>query len=244
MAWGMYLPRSGGPYGPYGNDEGPVDHYGDGWRHRLIAYYQEQMPQAQRDFYRHGSKYAFCVVDKFTYECGAKRPGPDDLPVTPIEDHEPLRFYQTEKHFNELASVISLTNRMWAVDEAVKRLVERLEPGLHQFYPVEMRSPRGKVYPVPYYVLVVGRWIESFSPEESSRDSFSLNELNKVEWHKFHGSKKEINGIALRKSVFDGAHLWRERGPNEWLICFSDALAADLAVAGLKLPKYYRMKSI
>ncbi|MBY6239728.1 imm11 family protein [Methylosinus sp. Sm6] len=241
MVWGMYLPHSGGSYGPYGDNEGPVDHYGDGWHHRLLKYSQEQMLEAQREFY--SRSYPYCVVEKFLYECGHKQPSPDDVVVTPIEQHEPPRFRQTHKGYKELASIITIGNRMWAVDEAIKRLIYRLEPGLHQFYPLEIRMPRGRVYPVQYYVLVVGRWLDSLSPNDSDRRSFAHYnpEIN----HFFiHGYQKNVTGLALRQSVFKGAHLWRERGLKEWLICFSDTLAADLARAELMLPKYYRMRSI
>ncbi|QOZ24492.1 hypothetical protein XH93_13600 [Bradyrhizobium sp. CCBAU 51753] len=244
MVWGMYLPRSGGRYGPYGNEEGPVDQYGDGWRHRLIKYYQDQMPDAQKSFYRDASKYAYSVVEKFLYEPGHRQPGPDDLMVTPIEVHEPPRFFQTDKGYNELASVISLSNRMWAVDAAVKKIVEQFEPDLHRFYPVEIRSPRGMVYPVQYYLLVVGSWLQGFSPEDSNQESFTPHEANGVRWCSILGYKNNVAGLALRPSVFNGAHLWRERGLNEWLLCLSDMLEAELAGAGLMLPKYYRMRSV
>lgn len=236
MVWGMYLPPSGGPYGPYGDAEGPVDHYGDGWHHRLLKYYQEQMSESQRAHYVHS--YPYCVVEKFH-----KQPSADNVVAGPIEEHEPPKYYQTEKGYNELASVINLGNCMWAIDEAVKRLVDRLEPGLHQFYPLEIRMPRGRVYPIRYYTLVVGRWLESLSPEDSDRECFT-HYHPEINYFTIHGRKKEITGLALRRSVFDGAHLWRECGLREWLICFSDALAADLASAGLMLPKHYRMKSI
>jgi hypothetical protein len=240
MVWGMYLPSSGGAYGPYGECEGSVDHYGDGWHHRLIKYYQDQMPESQRTYYHRG--YPYCVVEKFLYECGHKEPGPDDVVVTPIEEHEPPTFFQTDKGFHELASIISPGNRMWAVDETMKRLIERIEPGVHRFYPLEIRMPRGKIYPVQYYVLVVGRWLDSLSPEKSDRECFThyFPEMNHFY---IRGDKKNIAGLALQQSVFNGAHLWRERGLKEWLICFSDIFAADLTRAGLKLPKYYRMRS-
>jgi hypothetical protein len=241
MVWGMYLPPGGGPYGPYGENEGPVDHYGDGWHHRLLKYYQEQMPESQRAFYAHS--YPYCVVEKFLYEFGHKQPSPDDVVVTAIEEHEPPRFFQTRKGYNELASIISLNSRMWAVDEPIKRLVDRLEPGVHKFYPLEIRMPRGRIYPIKYYVLGVGRWLESLSPEVSDRECFA-HYHPEIRYFFIHGYKKNITGLALRQSVFNGAHLWRERGINEWLICFSDTLAADFASAGLMLPKYYRMRSI
>jgi hypothetical protein len=244
MVWGMYLPKGGGPYGPYGDDEGSVDPYGDGWKDRLVRDYQDHLSEAQKAFYGSAGKYSFCVGDKFRYETGHRQPGPDDLMVTPIEDHEAPRFYQIEKGYNELSSIISLSGRRWAVDESVKAIVERLEPGLHKFYPLEIRMPRGKVYPVQYYALVVGSWLQSFAPEDSVQDVFRPQEANGVKWFNIDGDKKSINGLALRQSIYKNAHLWRERGLNEWLICFSDVLAAELANSGLMLPKYYKMKSI
>lgn len=244
MVWGMYLPNGGGPYGPYGEDEGKVDVWGDGWHYRLMKDYQHLLSDAQKAFYGDARKYAFRVAEKFLYETGHKQPGPDDLVVTPIMDHEPPRFYQIEKGYTELSSIISLDSRRWAVDGAVKAIVERLEPGVHKFYPLEIRMPRGKVYPVQYYCLVVGNWLQSFSPEDSAQDVFKAYESGKIKWFSINGDKKSINGLALRKSVHKGAHLWRERGFNEWLLCLSDEISADFSSAGLMLPKYYRMKSV
>jgi hypothetical protein len=237
MVWGMYLPKGGGPYGPYGDDEGPVDTYVDGWRNRLMKNYEDHLSDAQKAFYGNARKYSFCVGDKFRYECGHKQPGRDDLIVTPIEDHEPPRFYQIEKPYTQLSSIISLSSRRWAVDEAVKVIVERFEPGVHKFYPLEIRMPRGKIYPVQYYAFVVGNWVQSFSPEDSVQDIFRMHETNGVRWFNIRGDKASITGLALRQSVYKNAHLWRERGFNEWLICFSDELAAKFTTAELVLPK-------
>ena len=173
MIWGMYLPRGGGPYGPDGDYEGPVDIDGDGWLHRLIKYGCEELSDEQRAFYGDGRRYAFCAIKKFHKENGYRGPSPDDRIVQPIEKHEPPLFFQLKRGYRELSSIISLPGRIWAVDESVKQIIERLEPSLHSFYPVEIRMRRGKVYPVQYYVLVVGKYLESFSPEESQRTSMA-----------------------------------------------------------------------
>lgn len=241
MIWGMYLRRGGGPHGPYGDYEGPVDIYGDGGSHRLRRYGCEELSDEQIAFYGSGRVYASCVVKKFHNECGYKGPSPDDLVVTPIERHEPPSFFQSEIGYKELSSIISLPSRIWAVDQSVKDIIERLEPGLHHFYPIEIRMPRGRVYPVQYYVLVVGAYLESFSPKESDPYSFKPQEANEVRWYILHGYKAEITGLALRKAMHANAHLWRERGMDEWLICLSGELEAALSEAKLKLPKYYRM---
>tara|TARA_R110000868_G_C10868873_1_gene762121 strand:+ start:748 stop:1482 length:735 start_codon:yes stop_codon:yes gene_type:complete len=241
MIWGMYLPRGGGPYGPDGDYEGPVDIYGDGWLHRLIKYGCEELSDEQRAFYGDGRRYAFCAIKKFHKENGYRGPSPDDRIVQPIEKHEPPLFFQLKRGYRELSSIISLPGRIWAVDESVKQIIERLEPSLHSFYPVEIRMRRGKVYPVQYYVLVVGKYLESFSPEESDPYSFKPQEANGVRWYILHGYKAEVTGLAFRKAMHANVHLWRERGLEEWLICLSGELESALREAKLKLPKYYRM---
>ena len=240
MVWAMYLPPTGGPYGPYGDYEGPVDIYGDGWHHRLLKYYLEQAPDAEK--VKHSGGFRNIVYDKLLYERGYKPLEPESPVVTAIEDHEPPRFFQTRKGFKELSSIISLSNRVWAVDETVKRIVERLDPGIHQFYPIEIRMPKNSVYPVQYYLLVVGRWLDSLSPENSDRVSFG-HYNPEINYFHIAGNKNSIMGLALREPVFGSARLWRERGLREELIFFSDTIAADLASAGLKLPKYYRLQN-
>lgn len=241
MAWGMYLPPAGGPYGPYGYDEGLVDAYDEGWRHRLIKYYTDEMPKAQKTYYRNQSNYATCVVNKFTHEIGRESPWSDGVAITPIEEHEPLRFYQLQQRYNEISSILSLSSKMWAVDETVKRMIERLEPGLHQFFPLEIRMPRGRIYSTAYYVLVVGRWLDGFLPDYSDQDAFLRYESKP--YHTY-GRKKDICGLAFQGAVIKGSHLWRERVFGASLACLSDILVGELTAAGLKLPKHYKMRVV
>ena len=158
MVWGMSLPGGIGPYGPDGEYEGEVDRYGSGWMHRLRAYFREQMPEEQRAIFEDGQgggahRYSFVVWGKLKHECGT-RAGPDRPAFTPIEDHEPPRFFKTAKGYGSLASVISLPGQVWAVDKPTKATIERMEAGIHQFFPIEIRMPRGKVYPTPYMSLL------------------------------------------------------------------------------------------
>lgn len=41
-----------------------------------------------------------------------------------------------------------------------------------------------------------------------------------------------------------GAHLWRERTLTEPSICLSDELQDAIAMAGLRLMKHWKMKSV
>ena len=246
MVWGMALPRGGGPYGPYGDYEGPVDIYGDGWGHRLKRYFSEKMPPDERAI--HGNDlgegahwYRSFAIGKFTHECGTKD-GPDRLPYTPIENHEPPRFFQCEKGYKALAAIVSLPNRVWAVSDSFKSIVELLDPAAHYFFPIEMRMPRGKSYPEMYHIVVFDRYLDSFSPTDSREGAATGNGPGR--YSLYHRSKSEVTGLAFSKADFGGAHMWRERGFGEWLTCFSDELVAKLNEASLWLPKHYRMREI
>lgn len=229
MVWGLYLPRSGGPYGPYGHFEG------DNWVNRLRSYYNEDMSDEQKlpfkDAYGGGSHYyPFFVWGKFIHEVGTKD-GPDGLPFTPIESHEPPAFLTTEKTYKALSSIISLPGRVWAVDRPAKAVIERLEPGIHQFFPIEVRSRSGKVYHTPYYVIVFGRYLDSLD-HERCKDR-ALDVINRY--------KESITGRAFCKIKFGNAHLWRDREFGEWMACISDELHDEFVKAGLWIPKQYRM---
>ena len=247
MVWGMYLPKSGGIYGPYGSEEGLIDRQHNGWWLRRIRYFEEQLPEAEQRNYRNALDYAGSIGDKFTCERGRREPSHPTRIVTAIESHEPPAFFEPSKymdHFDEFGSILSLNNRMWAVDEAVKSLIERYEPDAHQFFPLEIRAMSGRVYPVRFYTFVVGTWLESFSEADSDPSSFTKQVLSGTTFFRTGDAKKQITGLALRGSVFKGSHVWRERGFNEWLLCFSDELAADFVSAGLKMPKYFRMRGV
>lgn len=241
MVWGMPLPP--GPYGAY---EGLVDAYGDGWRHRLRKYYDEQMPAEQKALHE-GSyggashSYPFFAMRKFVDEPGTPD-GPDRLPLTPIEEHEPPRSFQLQKGHKSPASMISLPSRILAVSEPLKGFIEWLDPGVHQFFPIEIGNTRGPVYEVPYHVFVVGRHLDCFLPEKSAKVLFRTD--GPTPWWSSPSSKNEVMGLALERSKFDGAHVWRERTFRENLICFSDQLMAEISDAGLKMPHRWRMKEV
>lgn len=238
MVWGVPYPP-----GPYGEFERRIDIYRDGWRDRLMTYYQEQMPEEKKSYYGNASRYSFCVIEKFLYECGRKQPGPDDIVVTPIEAHEPPRFLQFERGNKSPAAMISLPSGALAASGPLKSFIEWLEPGVHQFFPFEIRNTRGNVYSVEYFLLVIGRYLESFVPERSAADTFRTS--GNVTWYSLAGgSKRDVTGLALSKDKFSGAHLWRERAFGTDLNCFSDELMTEILDAGLKMPRKFRVKEV
>lgn len=247
MVWGMSLPSGFGQFFPMGNFEAHIDSDTGDWYDRLNAYYNEQSPEEQKRLFDYdkgdGPTYAGHVADKFIGERGVAL-SPWSPVLGAIESHEPPQSFVTDKGYKSLGSLIMLNGRILAVDEDFKTIIERLEPGIHEFFPIEIKMPRGKIFPKSYYVLFIDQYFESFSPEESEKESFRSAGGKSSKNYIHEKSKKGVTGLALAKSVFDSAHIWKERAFREWLICFSDELQAEIAAAGFRMPKHYRMKEV
>jgi hypothetical protein len=247
MVWGMPIPSKFGEFWPDGNFEGELESGVEGWVDRLRLHYLEQTQEEQKRLFDYGSngvgygasKYGFYVYTKFISEAGTKR-GPDMPPCTAIEPHEAPQFFATVKSYEKLGSLINLNGRILAVDDALKAIIERLEPGMHGFFPIEIRMPSGKVFSTSYYTLHIGQYFDSFAPNDSKPDSWSMDGDY---YRKFKDSKDGITGLAFSPAIFGNPHFWRERRFDEWLTCFSDELQAEIVKAGLSMPKYYKMKA-
>ncbi|MBB6124444.1 imm11 family protein [Sphingobium subterraneum] len=246
MVWGMSLPSSFGEFWSDGSFEATPDAT-SGWGSRLKSYYLELSPEDQSALFDYvdtasrgkAGPYVSFVVGKFLHEQGAKG-GADMPPFSPILAHEPPRFFVIERGGKSLGSLIMLSNRMLAVEEALKTIIERLEPSLHQFFPIEIMNRKGDVYPKSYYTLVIGQYFDSFSPEASKEGSCELD----ITRFRYRDNKAGISGLAFQKSLFGSAHLWRERQIIGLLTCFSDELIAEIAEAGLRIPRHYKMMEV
>jgi hypothetical protein len=56
-----------------------------------------------------------------------------------------------------LGSLVLLPDRLLAVDATLKEIIEGLEQGVHQFWPLRIIMPKGNELPVPYYGMVIHR---------------------------------------------------------------------------------------
>lgn len=237
MVWGMIMPTGFGEVWPDGDFVG--------WNETLQAYYREKMPPEQKALFEFGSgngasSYAYYVSGKFISPPG-ETAGPEYPPYSPIEPQEPPKSFTTEKRYSSLGSLIMLNGRILAVDDPLKAIIERLEPDVHQFFPIEIRMPHGTVFPKSYFVIHIGQYHKSFSSENSREGVWRENgEFGYI----IEKSKKGVVGLAFAKSVFGNSHLWRERDLRESLTCFSDQLQAEISKAGLRIPKHYRMLEI
>lgn len=260
MVWGMSLPSGFGDFWPSGEAEYDKKTRESGWGDRLRLFYLAQAPEEQRRLLDYGENhvgygaggYRSYVAGKFFSEHGADKLvadryhfGSPEHPCSkvyiPVEPHEAPQSYTTEKSYQALGSFIQLSGLAMAVDEPLKEIIERLEPGVHQFFPIEIRMPRGKLYPTQYYTVVIGQYLDSFSPENS--DEYAFRENGKYGYI-HERNKAGVIGLAFSKSAFGNAHLWRERCFRQILFCFSDELQAEIIGAGLRVPKHYKMMEV
>jgi hypothetical protein len=140
-----------------------------------------------------------------------------------------------------LGSLLLMTGRLLAVDATLKEIIEGLEPGVHQFWPLRITMPKGKETPVPYYGMVIRRFIDSFVPEQSI-----FHQVMKGEdfFYANGPTKKDYGNLTVSKRVVAGAHLWRERRllmPNVFL---SDDLQAEITRRGLRIPRHHQLKVV
>ena len=253
MVWGMAIPTSFGEFWPDGNFEGIDKSDNDLWGERLRLYYLAQPAEEQRRLYDYGDhhvghgagNYASYVTGKFKSELGTRAPGKPVKPIfTLIQPHEAPRSFVTEKNYAILGSLIALNFGLLAVDKVLKAIIERIEPDVHQFFPIEIQMPGGKVYSGKYYTLVIGEYIDSFLTSKSKQESWKDYGPEYPDVYSYKDSSKGISGLALNQAKIRDAHLWRERSFTSILVCFSDALAGRIANAELRIPKHYKMMEV
>lgn len=220
MAWGLLSPSGFGDFWPL------VDYVGR--EEALQNYFDNEMPAEEKVAYPFFSHYRSSTSRKFTDDKG------------PLKPHEAPKVFKADRTLNNLASLIKLNDRMIAVDQPLKDLIEQFEPGLHQFWPITIQMPKGQVCPKQFYGFRIARFLDAFRPDQSAAGS----------WRESLGSyaaddtKKGMSGIAFSKAEIGTSHVWREKKLIRPAIFLSDELQAAIAAAGLRLFKHYPVKEV
>jgi hypothetical protein len=193
LVWGMERIGSG-MYGPHGTFPGEME--------RLDSL-GRTLSDAERAKLTHHD-YGFAIYERLLKDMG------------PLADHELPRKFVASECPKALGSLIKLA---WtrAVDGSLKDIIERLELGVHQFWPLQIVMPNGDEYPVQYYGMMVLRHLGSFRPDQSDPNCFLGEEVVPgIRSYSSYGVSKKINaGIAMSKAVFNGSHIWREQGARD-----------------------------
>ena len=226
MVWGLIEPGGRGDFFPGGT-------FTD-WEPRLEKHFNEVLSDEDRKKLENRlAVYSHEVSRKFHLDLG------------PLEQHEIPREFMVGASYNSLASLIKTKDRLLAVDQKFKDIVESLEPGVHQFWPIQITMPKGRAYPEQYYGLVIGQFFDSFLQKQSPDECWRM--FGNYEAARFTAAdttKSIVGQLAMNASVFGSAHLWREKMLKRPNIFFSDTLQHRLSEAGLRLPKRLALKEV
>ncbi|MGL4239291.1 imm11 family protein [Tabrizicola sp.] len=235
MVWGLTI-RSGsfGSHRPMSSSPG--------YKERLVAHFDQLPPEEKAKYGNRSALYTLFVSLKFHEEPG-KRLLPDlpeiDLPA----DHEWPTAYQTERQYSALNSLF-MNEGPYSVDQPMKDIIERLEPGVHHFRPLRITGPNDEPYSGTYYTFIPGQYIHSFCPEQSSEKSWERTSDGRFS-SRCLADPKCFAGLAFSKAIFGKAHLWCETRKFHGIdMYFSDQLIGEIKRAGLKVRRLVRLKEV
>lgn len=160
------------------------------------------------------------------------------------DDWLPKR-YVLHKRYSSLADLINLSAGI-AVSAPLRDLIEKLEPGKHQLWPVELVYHSGEPYPGEYSMLRVLSQLDAFDKERSDPSCWE----RPVRVVKITDPKEShAHGIALSQSVVAGHHLWRgffsaESGIAGFDFYVSDTLKLAIEGAGLRTMPFRQLKEV
>lgn len=221
MAWAMREPGSFGSFFPNGDLEE--------WEGRIEQNFLAMSPSEKAKFGDHVTNYLYHVARKFRGGHGL------------VEDDEKPAELKTDKTYKDLGDLMMIVDGLLVVSDAFKAVVEGVEPGVHQFWPMRFVTPRGKHYDATLFAMVIGTRLDSFSEGESDPASFSVTDgYPLAEYSK----PKKLSGLALQESEIGGRHLWRETRLYGLDVFFSDALVGILTEQEMKLPKMQQVREV
>ena len=212
-----------------------------GWEEVLEAHFEALSAEEKEKYHIDGpTAYARNVSGKFKLPIASE--ANEFRGVPPLRDYEcPKEFAIQFLDAKEHGSLIKLSDMLLAVDEALKTIIEDLEPDVHQFWPIKITMRDGSPHSKPYFGIRIGQFLDSFRPEKTPEAVF----------HKRYSSylidsfaKKKCAAMAFSKDAIGAAHLWRERRLDSPEVFYSDTLMARISEAGLDIPKVLMVKDV
>lgn len=230
MVWGLELANDFGLFFPDGDFVG--------YRDQLDAAFDAMSAEEQAYFGNLKAAYRLHVSQCFKYEHGTMHG--EKRVFRPVAEHEwPLEL-RTKRRYRKLGALIHSVNQLLLVNKQFKDIVEKLEPGVHQFRPIKLTFTEDEVYPVEYFTMVIGQYLSAFDPEQSPRDIWrGGGQYSALVFNKANAAMG-----AMKKSVMSGHHLWRDRLARHPNIFLSDTLQSEVSKAGLSLPTHFQMKEV
>jgi hypothetical protein len=246
MVWGMIHPPGSNGFYLSGEFEGPSRLSQDGWRERMERHYRDELPAGEQAVFQDENNngahwYAGHVVNKFSIRrdlVGRRYEGADDG----IADHEVPQFYRSSGNVAKLASLATFSGPVLTVDDSLRAIIEWVEPGVHTFVPIPIKRGRDTPVLATRHILIVEQWIDSFSEVHSDSEAFAISPDRKQVKHS--EIPRKMRKLAFRSDRIGKAHLWFEPRLVRFLLCMSDRLQAEIADAGLRIPRCYPLSQV
>jgi len=251
MVWAIEFPSDYNEFFPQGDfkgyDEAMAAHYQAEIRPSKISrtgsafiFTKEAPLDGDGKPYEVFSSYALDVSEKFHAPIG--EPRPHRARLLPVQPHEWPQEYVYERVYKRRASIVKLPNRMFAVEDDLRNLIEALEPGIHSFNPIRMTLPKGVEHPIQHHMMIVGRWLHSFRMDLSD-ESFLRKSIEGSASFRAPPTGK-VAHVAMDSAVIGDAHIWCERRLRGLRYYISDTLHSEAAKLGLRLPKQFKLMAL
>lgn len=136
-------------------------------------------------------------------------------------------------------SSLVLLHGVFAVDKRLKRIIERMEPDVHEFWPVAIRL-WGLPYPKRYWALSVNQFMSSLVPDLCLEGACETTDY-KMYRTKGMSALDGLSGMAFSPKVQGNAHLWIERWVIGADLFLSDQLMEECQKAKCILPDHVQV---
>ncbi|WP_208347473.1 imm11 family protein [Pseudaestuariivita rosea] len=155
-----------------------------------------------------------------------------------LEPNEVPSVLKLEKNPQNLPASFMTADSLYIVQKPFRDLIEKLDPGLHQFFPIEVRLRNETPHDPSCYAINVTETRDSILDEQSSVEKFVTNPNNTDKHIIYYKKDVTVDPIKLTD-----IHLWREaRYP--WSLLMSDELRDALKETGLRTPRCFKAKML
>lgn len=131
---------------------------------------------------------------------GGRRKNPDNVP----------RAFYVSTRRQTLPGMFQCWPIADAVSEQLRNKIEELEPGVHQFFPIELELLKGERPDQPYYLLNIMNVIDAIDPEKSVSDSIHSPYSFGTSHFWNRPESKRNTRIVLYKNVIAGMCIWND----------------------------------
>jgi hypothetical protein len=160
--------------------------------------------------------------------------------LDPLEMPEALKL---EKRRKSLPDTFRADNAIVICSERINAVLEELDPGVHQFFPIRILQPDGKPVEGRHYILNVHHSLDTIVDELTESTNFPSTVPGNPKRHEkmlTYNSEQE-SGVAFRKSRLTSVNLWREIA-YPGLYMMSDRLYERLRRDGLSFFKILKAR--